>query len=83
VIVCVCHAVPEKTLREAAARGLSAEEVVRATGAGTSCGCCAPAVEEILAEHGRCEHNEAPRCHGCPRAACLDVANDPARGEAA
>jgi bacterioferritin-associated ferredoxin len=86
VIVCICHAVPETALREAAALGLPIEEVVRETGAGTSCGCCADQVAEILARHQPCDGQGSRQCPGCPRAAArLDVSNqpEPVRGEAA
>jgi bacterioferritin-associated ferredoxin len=66
VIVCCCHAVSDKSLREAAAAGLSSEEIVSATGAGSACGACVEAVADIVAEsHGPCRGAEA--CPGCPR----------------
>jgi len=66
MIVCCCHAVSDKSLRDAAASGLSPDEIVSATRAGTSCGSCAEAVAEIVAEgHGPCRGPEA--CPGCPR----------------
>jgi bacterioferritin-associated ferredoxin len=65
MIVCSCHAISDRALREAAAAGLSHHEVVAITGAGTDCGCCSETVAEIVAEsHGPCR---ADPCPGCPR----------------
>jgi bacterioferritin-associated ferredoxin len=68
MIVCLCHAVSDRTLRRLAASGASDEEVARATGAGTSCGCCAPAVAQVLAE-ARAACSSPEPCPGCPRRA--------------
>lgn len=66
MIVCCCHAVSDRKLREAAASGLSPEEIASATGAGMACGACRDAVADILAEnHGPCRG--AGACPGCPR----------------
>ncbi len=66
MIVCCCRAVSDGMLREAAASGLSTEEIVSATGAGTACGACREAVADIVAEnHGPCRGADA--CPGCPR----------------
>ncbi len=66
MIVCCCHAVSDRMLREAASVGLSPEQIESATGAGTSCGVCREAVADIIAEsHGPCRGAEA--CPGCPR----------------
>jgi len=68
MIVCLCHAVSDRTLHRLAAAGASDEAIVRATGAGTGCGCCAPAVAQVLAEaRGACASLEP--CPGCPRRA--------------
>ncbi len=66
MIVCCCHAVSEQTLRDAAASGLSPEQIATATGAGTACGICRETVANIVAEnHGPCRGPNA--CPGCPR----------------
>lgn len=66
MIVCVCHAVSDRTLRELAATR-SADEVVRLTGAGTGCGACRGEVARILGAPAAACRPEAP-CPGCPRA---------------
>ena len=66
MIVCVCHAVSDRTVRDAAARGATVQEVARATRAGTSCGCCVETLEAMLGAAGPCKP-EAP-CPGCPHA---------------
>ena len=49
--VCLCHGVTDRTIREAAARGVSTLDALAAeTGAGTCCGACRPLALEILAE---------------------------------
>lgn len=65
MFVCLCHAVSEGTLRRLADAGASAEEIARATGAGTACGCCAPAVARAVADAGKACASAAP-CPGCP-----------------
>lgn len=66
MIVCCCHAVSEQVVRDAAASGLSPDQIASATGAGTACGVCRDTVEHIVAEsHGPCRGAEA--CAGCPR----------------
>ena len=69
MIVCVCHAVPESTLLEAARAGLSRDEIVRATRAGTGCGCCRDTLDEVVARAHRCQGDGGGGCHGCPRRA--------------
>jgi bacterioferritin-associated ferredoxin len=69
VIVCLCHAVPDTTLRHAVQAGLSADEIVRATRAGTSCGVCAEAVARIVGANDGCARDEGHGCPDCPRAA--------------
>lgn len=66
MIVCLCHAVSDRTLRELAATH-PAEEVVRLTGAGTGCGACRGEVARVLGAAGGSCRPEAP-CPGCPRA---------------
>ncbi|HEY7724923.1 MAG TPA: (2Fe-2S)-binding protein [Anaeromyxobacteraceae bacterium] len=61
MIVCLCRAVSDHALR-AAAVGRSLDEVVRDTGVGSDCGCCAEEVARIVSAPCR----EEP-CAGCPR----------------
>jgi bacterioferritin-associated ferredoxin len=66
MIVCSCKAVSDRTvgaLVESGAR--TVEDVARATGAGTDCGCCAGELARILAE--RTAPCPEPACAGCPR----------------
>ena len=67
MIVCVCHAVPESALVEAARAGMSREDIVRATRAGTGCGCCRDTVAEVVASAHRCGGDGRGGCAGCPR----------------
>ena len=64
MIVCLCHAVSDRTLRDLAAE-VPADEVVRITKAGTGCGCCTDAVARLLEAAGPCR---AEPCPGCPNA---------------
>lgn len=66
MIVCSCHAVSDRALRDAAAAGFSYEEAVGATRAGTDCGHCRETVAEILSEAGG-PCRGAQSCPGCPR----------------
>jgi bacterioferritin-associated ferredoxin len=51
--VCVCNAVTDRTIREAAVRGVqSFEQLAHETGAGTCCGACRPLALQILKEPG-------------------------------
>jgi bacterioferritin-associated ferredoxin len=63
MIVCSCRAVSDRELRVAAEAGRSFKEIVRSTGAGTDCGCCAESVERIVAGARPCR--PVP-CTGCP-----------------
>ena len=67
MIVCLCHAVSDRALRDAVHAGAgSREEVVQATRAGTECGCCRAELSRVVeAALGSCGH-EVP-CPGCPR----------------
>ncbi len=59
-IVCACHAVGERTLTEAIARGAeSVEALGRALKAGTGCGSCIPELKALLAHTRRPEHATA------------------------
>jgi bacterioferritin-associated ferredoxin len=66
MIVCLCKSVSDRAIRAAAASGLTLLEVVRETGAGSDCGCCADTVARIVAEPGPCRSQP---CAGCPRRA--------------
>jgi bacterioferritin-associated ferredoxin len=49
--VCVCHAVTDRTIREAAVGGVrTLEDLAAHTGAGTCCGCCRSLATQILDE---------------------------------
>jgi bacterioferritin-associated ferredoxin len=51
MIVCHCHRVCDRTIRACVRAGARTEEAVGdACGAGTTCGGCVPAVEEIIEE---------------------------------
>ncbi len=65
MIVCVCHAVPENAVRQAAEAGLSAAEIALRTRAGTSCGCCRDEVERIVTLARPCQGGGD--CARCPR----------------
>ncbi len=67
MIVCICRRVSDKTIRAAIAEGASSvDEVGAACRAGTGCGCCHEAIEEMLAERSACEHGG--ECLDCRRA---------------
>ena len=74
MIVCLCRNLSDVAIRaqlESGAR--TANDVARATGAGTDCGCCRERVEEIVRGQGPCSW---PPCPGCPNAGgpCRDAA---------
>lgn len=49
MIVCVCKAVSDRTIRRAVGEGLSSlRELSRETGLGTCCGKCVPQAREVL-----------------------------------
>ena len=51
MIICICKAIGERTLREAIRAGArSVDDLAHATGASTDCGTCAEHLTEILAE---------------------------------
>jgi len=70
VIVCSCHAVSDRSLRQALADGLSPEEAVASTRAGSTCGRCLEAVAGIVgAGAGGSREGQggcAGSCDGCP-----------------
>jgi bacterioferritin-associated ferredoxin len=65
VIVCVCHVVSDKTIREAAEAGANADEIGSKTGAGRACGCCRETVEAFV-QRARAKES-ADGCAACPR----------------
>ncbi len=64
MIVCSCRALSDRALRDAVARGLSPEEVVAASGAGSDCGACRDLLADLVAE-ARCGCDQG--CDRCPR----------------
>jgi bacterioferritin-associated ferredoxin len=51
MIVCVCHAVSDKQIRQCARLGCgSLEELSFELGVGTQCGCCREVAQEVLAD---------------------------------
>jgi bacterioferritin-associated ferredoxin len=57
--VCVCHAVTDRTIREAARRGVDTlDQLAAETGAGTCCGSCRTLALQILSDT-RCEPRSA------------------------
>jgi bacterioferritin-associated ferredoxin len=66
VIVCVCRRVSDRAVGAAIDAGArTVEDVARVTGAGTSCGCCRPAIDLAVRAQAACSD---PPCPGCPRA---------------
>jgi bacterioferritin-associated ferredoxin len=54
VIVCVCKGISDRRIREEAAAGHSLDDVLRRTGAGSSCGSCVFVIARMVAEeHAR------------------------------
>ena len=52
--VCICNAVTERTIRDAARAGVrTLDELSRRTGCGDCCGSCADLASEILADTRR------------------------------
>jgi bacterioferritin-associated ferredoxin len=68
MIVCMCHAISDAHVRELAHGGASANDVMRLTRAGTSCGCCVSTVERLVAAR-KPPCGKAVPCAGC---ACVD-----------
>lgn len=53
MFICACEAVTDRAIRAAIENGASTpEEIGRACGAGSRCGGCWPALDELLREHG-------------------------------
>jgi len=53
MLVCHCHAVCDRTIRQCIREGArSADDVGDACGAGTGCGGCRPVIEDILEASG-------------------------------
>jgi bacterioferritin-associated ferredoxin len=54
VIVCVCKGVTDRQIRQEASAGHPVDEVLRRTGAGSSCGSCRFVIARMVAqEHAR------------------------------
>jgi bacterioferritin-associated ferredoxin len=50
--VCICNAVTDRAIREAADRGIaSLDELAVATGCGSTCGCCRELALRILEDN--------------------------------
>ena len=50
-LVCVCNIIPEREIVQAIGKGAnSLDDIKTVTGAGTSCGRCHPAIENMLKE---------------------------------
>ncbi len=65
MIVCLCRNLSQDAIHAQLDAGASsADDVARATGAGTDCGCCRGEVEEIVRSRRSCSW---PPCPGCPR----------------
>lgn len=50
MFICVCHALPEQTVRTLAREGMSFEEIQAVTGCATCCGSCREFAETIVLE---------------------------------
>src|SRR3954447_6241423 len=62
VIICSCRAVNDRTIRAAIDDGArTLDEIAERCRAGSRCGGCRPAVQEVLAEYGLADHSEGPR----------------------
>ncbi len=49
ILICHCHGISDRKIRRLVRRGArSAAEVAEATGAGTNCGGCRPAVKQVV-----------------------------------
>ncbi|MCZ2135607.1 MAG: (2Fe-2S)-binding protein [Burkholderiales bacterium] len=49
MIVCVCHGINERTLRQAVDAGATTmSDLIGATGVSTCCGCCADCARDVL-----------------------------------
>jgi bacterioferritin-associated ferredoxin len=72
VIVCVCRNVSDRQIAAALASGArDVAAVMRATGAGSGCGCCVPTLAAMIARAGPCS---ATPCPGCPLAPAAGAA---------
>jgi bacterioferritin-associated ferredoxin len=64
MIVCVCHAVSDAHVRKLAHGGASANDVMRLTRAGSSCGSCVATVESLVGSR-KPPCGKAVPCAGC------------------
>jgi bacterioferritin-associated ferredoxin len=61
MVACMCKGVTDGELRRAVAGGATLDEVVRATGAGSDCGCCVDTLRTLAADASSPAHVEARR----------------------
>jgi bacterioferritin-associated ferredoxin len=67
MIICHCRAVSDRTVRESLRKGAAdIASVMAETGAGTCCGGCLVAVEELVAESGSTSASGVETRHGRP-----------------
>ena len=65
MIVCVCRAVSDRTIRTAIAEGAkTVQQVSQTCRAGDACGACCPTISRMMAEAG----GRGDLCRGCPSA---------------
>lgn len=63
MIVCVCRAVSDRTIRAAIAEGAkTVQQVSQACRAGDSCGACCPTISRMMTEAG----GRGDLCRTCP-----------------
>ena len=61
MLVCHCHAVSERKVREALAKGACTRlQVMRACRAGSRCGGCHPVIDELIARHAALTRATSP-----------------------
>ena len=69
MIVCICHGVSERRIRQEIARGASSIDELRRCGIGDQCGSCHPVLQFLLAE--------AAAAVPCANATCACANSDP------
>jgi bacterioferritin-associated ferredoxin len=72
MIVCLCHAVSDRTLQAEAAAGRTLAEIATSTGVGSDCGACAETVARLVSQPGPCQGEP---CDACPRQAAVGGAS--------
>lgn len=76
MLVCHCHRVCDRTIRECARQGASsAEDVGAACGAGTACGGCQPLIETLVKSE-LTRGSEAPCAHEAPHRSLVMAAEE-------